>query len=110
LEKLTDQNGCPQLNLPWGTLNAIDLNTGDIAYGGSAGQYPELTKKGIPVGYRRRLWWPISYGGRPCLYWRNPDRKFGHLLENREGCLGVQAAAGGFATPITYKEVDGNIS
>ena len=42
---------------PWGTLNAIDLNKGTIAWRVTLGEYPELTKRGVkPTGTE-------NYGG-----------------------------------------------
>ena len=42
---------------PWGTLNAIDLDKGTIAWRVTLGEFPELTKRGIaPTGTE-------NYGG-----------------------------------------------
>lgn len=46
--KLLDDQGYPGSKPPWGTLNAIDLNTGKIVWKSPLGEYPELTKRGIP--------------------------------------------------------------
>lgn len=106
-KKLTDQNGYNGIKPPWGTLNAIDLNTGDYLWRVPLGEFPELTKKGIPITGSE------SYGG-PCVTAgglvfiagtkdekiRAFDRKTGRQLWE------YQLPAGGFATPVTY-EVDG---
>jgi quinoprotein glucose dehydrogenase len=42
-----DPEGYPPLTPPWGTLNAIDLNKGEIRWQIPFGEYPELTAKGI---------------------------------------------------------------
>lgn len=46
--KLIDDNGYPGSNPPWGTLNAINLNTGKLVWKVPLGEYEELTKRGIP--------------------------------------------------------------
>jgi quinoprotein glucose dehydrogenase len=42
-----DPDGYPPLTPPWGTLNAIDLNAGEIRWQIPLGEYPELVAKGI---------------------------------------------------------------
>ena len=42
-----DHEGYPPLTPPWGTLNAIDLNKGEIRWQIPFGEYPELVAKGI---------------------------------------------------------------
>jgi len=42
-----DPDGYPPLTPPWGTLNAIDLNEGEIRWQIPLGEYPELVAQGI---------------------------------------------------------------
>ncbi len=42
-----DPKGYPPLTPPWGTLNAIDLNKGEIRWRIPFGEYPELVAKGV---------------------------------------------------------------
>ena len=48
-QKLLDPRGYPACTPPWGTLSCIDLNTGKKAWSVPFGEYPELTREGIPV-------------------------------------------------------------
>ncbi len=47
-QRLFDRERYPAIKPPWGTLNAVDLNTGEIKWKVPLGEYPELTKRGIP--------------------------------------------------------------
>ena len=42
-----DHEGYPAVKTPWGTLNAIDLNKGTIAWSIPFGEYPKLAAKGV---------------------------------------------------------------
>jgi quinoprotein glucose dehydrogenase len=42
-----DPDGYPAITPPWGTLNAIDLNTGKYVWKIPLGEYPELVAKGV---------------------------------------------------------------
>ncbi len=42
-----DPEGYPAVEPPWGTLNAIDLNTGEYAWQIPLGEYPELVEQGL---------------------------------------------------------------
>lgn len=46
--KLLDPEGYPGVKPPWGSLNCIDLNTGRLLWKVPLGEYPELTKAGLP--------------------------------------------------------------
>ena len=45
--KFLDNNGLPAISPPWGTLHAIDLNSGDYLWSVPFGETPELLEKGI---------------------------------------------------------------
>ena len=45
--KFLDPDGYPAIKPPWGTLNAIDLNTGRYLWTVPLGVYPKLAQKGL---------------------------------------------------------------
>ncbi len=106
-KKLTDQDGYPGIKPPWGTLNAIDLNTGDYLWRVPLGEYPELAKKGIPTTGTESYGGPLVTAGGLVFIAGTRDEKI-RAFDRKTGKVvwEYQLPAGGFATPITY-EVDG---
>jgi quinoprotein glucose dehydrogenase len=45
--KFFDQDGYPAVKAPWGTFNAINLDTGEYVWKIPLGQYPELVSQGL---------------------------------------------------------------
>ncbi len=61
---ITDPEGYPGLNPPWGLLNCLDLNTGKILWRVPLGEYEELTRQGVPKTGRENLGGPtVTAGG-----------------------------------------------
>ncbi|MBO0323642.1 PQQ-binding-like beta-propeller repeat protein [Muricauda sp. CAU 1633] len=105
--KLTDPDGYPGVKPPWGTLNAIDLNTGEYVWRKTLGEFPELTKKGIPVTGTESYGGPIVTAGGLVFIAGTRDEKIRAFdKDTGEVLWEYQLPAGGFATPITY-EVEG---
>jgi quinoprotein glucose dehydrogenase len=105
--RFTDQNGYPGIKPPWGTLNAIDLNTGEYLWRIPLGEYPELAKKGVPTTGTVSYGGPLVTAGGLVFIAGTKDEKF-RAFESKTGLMlwEYQLPAGGFATPITY-EVNG---
>jgi quinoprotein glucose dehydrogenase len=103
-EKVTDQDGYPGIKPPWGTLNAIDLNTGEYVWRVPLGEYPELTKKGIPITGTESYGGPLATAGDLIFIAGTRDEKI-RAFDKRTGKVAwqYQLPAGGFATPITYE-------
>ena len=106
-EKLEDSDGYPGIKPPWGTLNAIDLNTGDYVWKVPLGEYPALAKKGIPVTGTESYGGPLVTAGGLIFIAGTRDEKI-RAFDRRTGqqIWEYQLPAGGFATPITYT-IDG---
>ena len=74
--KFLDQEGYPAIAPPWGTLNAINLNTGELAWKIPFGQYPELAEKGLKDTGSESYGGPaVTAGGLVFIAATNYDRK-----------------------------------
>ena len=74
--RFTDHNGYIGVKPPWGTLNAIDLNTGDYLWTIPLGEFRELTEKGIPITGTETYGGPVVTSGGLVFIAATPDRKF----------------------------------
>ena len=71
-----DPEGYPAISPPWGTLNAIDLNTGEYAWKVPLGEYPELAAKGLKNTGSENYGGPVvTAGGLVFIAATNYDRK-----------------------------------
>ncbi len=74
--KFLDPEGYPAIAPPWGTLNAIDLNSGEIAWKIPFGEYPELAAKGMKDTGSESYGGPVvTAGGLVFIAATNYDRK-----------------------------------
>jgi len=98
-----DQENYPAIKPPWGTLNAIDLNTGEYLWQVPLGEYPELTKQGIPPTGTENHGGPIVTAGGLVFIAATYDENI-RAFDKKTGKVVWQykLPAGGFATPITY--------
>jgi glucose dehydrogenase len=106
--KFLDPDGYPAVLPPWGTLNAINLNTGDYAWKIPLGQYPDLAAKGQKDTGSENYGGPIvTAGGLVFIGATNYDKKF-RAFDKSTGELLWEATLpfAGNATPVTY-EVNG---
>lgn len=105
--KYLDGEGYPAISPPWGTLNAIDLNTGEYLWKIVYGEYPELMEKGIPQTGSENYGGPVVTASGLLFIAGTKDKKFRAYNKATGGLVwetGLPAAA--FATPATY-EVNG---
>ena len=106
--KFLDPEGYPAVQPPWGTLNAIDLNSGTIVWKIPFGEFPELVKQGIRnTGSENYGGSVVTAGGLLFIGATNHDKKF-HAFDKSTGKLLWEATlpAAGNATPAVF-EVDG---
>jgi quinoprotein glucose dehydrogenase len=99
--KFLDPDGYPAVAPPWGTLNAIDLNTGRYVWKIPFGEYPELADKSTgSENYGGPI---LTAGGVLFIGATLYDKKI-RAFDPRDGKLLWQARLpyAGNATPITY--------
>lgn len=99
--------GYPAIAPPWGTLNAIDLNTGDYVWKIPFGEYEELKKKGVPPTGAESYGGPVVTAGGVLFIAASRDGKL-RAYNKRTGKLlwEYKLPAPGFATPAVY-EING---
>jgi glucose dehydrogenase len=106
--KFLDPDGYPAILPPWGTLSAIDLNTGEYVWKIPLGEYPELAAKGQRNTGTENYGGPIvTAGGLVFIGATNFDKKF-RAFDKSTGQLLWESTLpfAGNATPATY-EVNG---
>jgi quinoprotein glucose dehydrogenase len=106
--KLLDPDGYPAVEPPWGTLNAINLDSGEIVWKIPFGEFPELVANGIRNTGSENYGGPlVTAGGLIFIGATNHDKKF-HAFDKATGKLLWESTlpAAGNATPATY-EADG---
>jgi quinoprotein glucose dehydrogenase len=106
--KFLDPDGYPAVAPPWGTLNAIDLNTGRYLWRIPLGEYPDLASQGLKNTGSENYGGPIvTASGIVFIGATIYDRKL-RAFDSRTGQLlwETQLPFAGTATPATYM-IDG---
>lgn len=100
--KFLSKEGYPAVKPPWGTLNAIDLNSGNLVWKTVLGEYPEFSEKGIITGSENYGGPAVTAGGLLFIA-ATKDGKF-RAFNKRTGILlwENKLPAAGFATPSIY--------
>ncbi|PYP14705.1 MAG: pyrrolo-quinoline quinone [Gemmatimonadetes bacterium] len=102
-ERWRDSTGYPAVKPPWGTLSAIDLNTGDYRWRIPLGEFAALTARGVPITGTEQYGGPIVTAGGLLFIAATQDAKF-RAFDKSTGRLLWEATlpAPGYATPSTY--------
>jgi quinoprotein glucose dehydrogenase len=106
--KFLDQQGYPANAMPWGTLNAINLDTGEYLWKIPFGQYPELVAQGLPNTGSENYGGPVvTAGGVLFIGASVRDKKF-RAFDKATGKLlwETELPFSACATPATY-EIEG---
>jgi len=103
--KFLDPDGYPAIEPPWGTLNAINLDTGEYAWKIPFGEFPELAAKGLKNTGTENYGGPVvTAGGLLFIGATNHDKKF-RAYDKGTGKLLWETLlpAAGNATPAVYE-------
>ncbi len=103
--KFLDPDGYPAIQPPWGTLNAINLNTGEYAWKQPFGEYPQLAQEGMKnTGSENYGGAVVTKNGLLFIAATNYDKKF-HVFDKATGKLlwETELPAAGNATPAVYQ-------
>ena len=102
-----DPHGVPAIAPPWGSLIALDLVGGDIAWKVPLGEYPELARKGIRNTGTLNFGGAVATAGGVIFIAATADEKI-RAFEKSSGRVlwEHQLPAGGYATPSLYM-IDG---
>ena len=102
-----DKTGNPGIKPPWGTLNAVNLNTGKLLWKVPLGEFEELTKNGIPPTGSECYGGPLVTKGGVVFIAATKDAKI-RAFDKKTGKVLWQGElpVPGYATPATYS-IDG---
>jgi quinoprotein glucose dehydrogenase len=106
-KRFLDKDGYPGIKPPWGTLEAVNLSSGKLLWKVPLGEFPELTKKGIPITGTQLYGGPVVTKGGLVFVAATQDEKI-RAFDKHTGKQVWEAKlpAAGYATPAIYA-VDG---
>jgi quinoprotein glucose dehydrogenase len=101
--RFVDAQGNSVVKPPWGTLNAIDLNAGELLWQAPLGDVPGIEIEGLPRTGTENYGGPVVTAGGLVFIGASRDEMF-HAYDRDSGKLLWESKlpAGGYATPATY--------
>ncbi|HEY0176200.1 MAG TPA: PQQ-binding-like beta-propeller repeat protein, partial [Pedobacter sp.] len=102
--KFLTKEGYPAISPPWGSLSAINLNSGKYEWKIPLGEFEELKKKGIPATGRENFGGPVVTAGGLLFIGASADGYF-RAINKRTGKIlwEFELPAAGMATPAVYE-------
>ena len=103
-ERWKGPDGYPAVKPPWGTLSAIDMNSGEYRWRIPLGVHPELDARGVKGTGTEQYGGPIVTAGGLVFIAATQDNHI-RAFDKSSGALLWEATlpASGFATPSTYR-------
>ncbi|MBC7842066.1 MAG: pyrroloquinoline quinone-dependent dehydrogenase [Gemmatimonadaceae bacterium] len=103
-ERWRTPDGFPAIKPPWGTLSAIDMNTGEYKWRIPLGAYAALTAKGVAPTGTELYGGPIVTAGGLVFIAATQDNRI-RAFDKRTGeqVWDAPLPAAGYATPSTYR-------
>jgi quinoprotein glucose dehydrogenase len=102
-DRFVDNKGYPAITPPWGSLTAIDLNSGRQVWRVTLGEFKELKARGIPSTGTENYGGPVSTAGGLLFIAATKDGMI-RAFDKRTGAIlwEFELPAAAFATPCTY--------
>jgi quinoprotein glucose dehydrogenase len=103
-----DSNQYPCQQPPWGTLTAVDLNSGEFRWQSVLGEFDELAARGVPKTGTPNLGGSIvTKGGLVFIAATNDSRFRAFDKDTGQELWTKRLPASGHATPMTYQGKNG---
>jgi quinoprotein glucose dehydrogenase len=101
--KFYSPEGYPANSPPWGTMTAINLNTGEHVWQTTLGEYPELKAKGVPLTGTENYGGSVVTAGGLVFIAATRDEKIRAFNKyNGKFLWEYKLPAAGYATPAVY--------
>ncbi len=101
--KFLTKEGYPGVKPPWGHLSAINLNTGEVLWKQTIGDYPELKAKGIHAGSENFGSSAVTAGGVIFISATRDEKIRAFNKKTGELLWEADLPAAGIATPTVYE-------